>query len=85
VAIFYGAAHMGDFESTLRSRWGLEPAEVTWNSAMGVDEWSAKKIDERIAALEAAAQAFKTHDARGPYPACARIEWRLEQLRKRRK
>ena len=83
VAIFYGAAHMGDFESTLRERWGLEPAEVVWSAAMGVDEWSDTKVRERIGALEDAAQAILEHDAAGAYPVCARLEWRLEQLRKR--
>jgi hypothetical protein len=83
VAIFYGAAHMGDFETTLRERWGLEPAEVVWSSAMGVDDWSDKKVRERIAALESAMKAIEEKDPAGAYPVCARLEWRLEQLRKR--
>lgn len=83
VAIFYGAAHMGDFEATLRERWGLEPAEVVWSSAMGVDDWSDKKVRERIAAIESAMKAIDEKDPAGAYPVCARLEWRLEQLRKR--
>ncbi|MEY3144277.1 MAG: hypothetical protein RLY21_2770 [Planctomycetota bacterium] len=83
VAIFYGAAHMGDFEATLRERWGLEPAEVVWSSAMGVDDWNDKKVRERITALDAVMKAIQENDAAGAYPACARLEWRLEQLRKR--
>ncbi len=83
VAIFYGAAHMGDFEATLRERWGLEPAEVVWSSAMGVDDWNDKKVRERIAAIESAMKAIDEKDPAGAYPVCARLEWRLEQLRKR--
>ena len=83
VAIFYGAAHMGDFEATLRERWGLEPAEVVWSSAMGVDDWNDKKVRERISAIEAAMKAIDEKDPAGAYPVCARLEWRLEQLRKR--
>ena len=83
VAIFYGAAHMGDFEATLRERWGLEPAEVVWSSAMGVDDWNDKKVRERIAAIESAMKAIEEKDPAGAYPVCARLEWRLEQLRKR--
>ncbi len=83
VAIFYGAAHMGDFEATLRERWGLEPAEVVWSSAMGVDDWSEKKVRERISAIESAMKAIDEKDPAGAYPVRARLEWRLEQLRKR--
>jgi hypothetical protein len=48
VAIFYGAAHMEDFEKTLRERWGLLPTDVVWSAAMGVDEWSEKRIRDRV-------------------------------------
>jgi hypothetical protein len=83
VAIFYGAAHMGDFESTLRARWGLEPAEVVWSSAMSVDEWSDKKVSERIKSLEASAESIRNSDPQGCYPSCARIESRIKALRAR--
>lgn len=83
VAIFYGAAHMGDFEETLRERWGLEPAEVIWSCAMGADDWSEKKIRERIALLEDARQALLDHDPQGYNPSASRLEWRLGELRRR--
>ena len=83
VAIFYGAAHMGDFEPTLRERWGLEPAEATWSVAMSVDEWNAEKIDARIKMFEGLRETTLAHDPAGAYPACARYEWRLAELRGR--
>ncbi len=52
VAIFYGAAHMGDFDATLRSEFGLERGDVRWFRAMYADEWSRKKIEARIKKLE---------------------------------
>jgi hypothetical protein len=33
IAIFYGAAHMPDFEQRLRDELGLEPQETRWQSA----------------------------------------------------
>jgi len=83
VAIFYGAAHMGDFEETLRERWGLEPAEVVWSAAMSVDEWNDKKLRERIGALEKAVEVLREKDPEGSHPAAARIELRADGLRKR--
>jgi hypothetical protein len=83
VAIFYGAAHMGDFEPTLRERWGLEPAESKWSVAMSVDEWSAEKISSRIRTFEGLREKILANDPAGAYPACARYEWRLEELRGR--
>jgi len=83
VAIFYGAAHMEDFEKTLRERWGLLPTDVVWSAAMGVDEWSEKRIRERIEGLEAARRGIESADPQGAYPACARIDWRLERLKRR--
>jgi hypothetical protein len=83
VAIFYGAAHMGDFEPTLRERWGLEPAEATWSVAMSVEEWSAERIDARIKMFEGLREKTLAHDPAGAYPACARYEWRIEELQSR--
>jgi hypothetical protein len=83
VAIFYGAAHMGDFEETLRERWGLEPAEVVWSAAMSVDEWNDKKLRERIGVLEKAVEVLREKDPEGSHPAAARIELRADGLRKR--
>jgi len=48
VAIFYGAAHMADFEKTLREEYGMEPREAIWSTAMSVDEWSVKRLDEQV-------------------------------------
>ena len=83
VAIFYGAAHMADFEPTLRERWGLEPAEATWSVAMSVEEWSAERINARIKMFEGLREKTLAHDPAGAYPACARYEWRIEELQSR--
>jgi hypothetical protein len=74
---------MGDFEPTLRERWGLEPAEATWSVAMSVEEWSAERIDARIKMFEGLREKTLAHDPAGAYPACARYEWRIEELQSR--
>jgi hypothetical protein len=47
IAIFYGAAHMPDFEKTLQEEFKLAPRELSWHRAMFVDEWSVKRIKAR--------------------------------------
>lgn len=37
VAIFYGAAHMRDFEQRLAEQFGYQPVDVRWFDAMAVD------------------------------------------------
>jgi hypothetical protein len=84
VAIFYGAAHMGDFESTLREEFALEPAETHWFRAMAAEEWSAGKIDARIKKLQADREAMTKADPAGAYPACERVDTRIAELQERR-
>jgi hypothetical protein len=83
VAIFYGAAHMRDFERTLRDDFGLLPAEIRWDRAMWVDEWTPKRIAEQIERFRAAREAVLTHDPNGSGPETARIDRRLEGLEAR--
>ena len=42
MAIFYGAAHMEDFDRRLREDFGMEPAEVEW-----VEAWDLRMPGER--------------------------------------
>ena len=51
VAIFYGAAHMPDFEVSLAREFGLLPVETRWDTAMSVDEWSRSRLESAIATL----------------------------------
>lgn len=83
VAIFYGAAHMPDFESTLRSEFGLAPAEAVWMPAMAVDEWDSARIRERISRFESARGSILAGDPFGAYPEVDRIDRRLASLRRR--
>lgn len=83
VAIFYGAAHMGDFESTLRSEFGLEPAEQHWFRAMAAESWDAKRINARIAKLEQERNGLVAADPDGAYPAASQLDTRLAELRER--
>ena len=83
VAIFYGAAHMGDFEQTLRSEFTLEPAESFWFRAMSVDEWNAKRIEARIKKLTEDRDALVAADPAGNAPASDMIERRIGELRER--
>ena len=83
IAIFYGAAHMGDFESTLRRDFGLEPAESYWFRAMAADEWNAKRIEARIKKLTEERDALVAADPTGCAPASDLIEQRIAELRER--
>jgi len=83
VAIFYGAAHMADIADTLEREFALARGETTWSRAMSVDEWSAERISARIAALEQQRDAMLAADPQGAYPACERLERRIEELRER--
>jgi Type II secretion system (T2SS), protein G len=83
VAIFYGAAHMGDFERTLRSEFALEPSESFWFRAMSVDEWNAKRIEARIKKLEEERDALVVGDPAGNAPASDVINRRIGELRER--
>jgi hypothetical protein len=42
MAIFYGAAHMEDFDRRLREDFGMEPGEVEW-----VEAWDLRMPGER--------------------------------------
>jgi hypothetical protein len=59
VAIFYGAAHMGDLEKRLKEQLGYVPADggsgtVTWHRAMGVDLRTSSVSPEQLQQLRAA-------------------------------
>jgi Type II secretion system (T2SS), protein G len=83
IAIFYGAAHMGDFERTLRSEFMLEPSESYWFRAMSVDEWNAKRIEARIKKLSEDRDALVAADPAGNAPASDLLERRICELRTR--
>jgi hypothetical protein len=88
VAIFYGAAHMADFEVTLGREFGLVPVETRWDTAMSVDEWSASRLRSAIALLErrlAERRGEEVGEELGDEDATrrARAETRLEELRER--
>jgi hypothetical protein len=83
VAIFYGAAHMRDFEDTLRADFGLEPDGVRWDSAMSVDEWNAKRVRERLDQFRAVRQVILENDPNGSGPEVTRIDGRVEALESR--
>ncbi|MFZ9879993.1 MAG: type II secretion system protein GspG [Phycisphaerales bacterium] len=85
VAIFYGAAHMADFEKTLRAEYGMEPREAVWSTAMSVDEWSVKRIEEQAGKLAkqlADADSAATSDE-GAAAKAAALRERLAQLNAR--
>ena len=83
IAIFYGAAHMGDFEQTLRREFALEPAEAYWIRAMAADEWNATRIEARIKKLTNERDALIAADPAGAAPASDLIEQRIAELRAR--
>jgi hypothetical protein len=83
VAIFYGAAHMGDFEETLRREFGLVPDEARWFTAMSVDEWELPQVEARIRRFEQSRDSVLAGDPLGAGPETARIEARLAALRRR--
>ncbi|MBM4022226.1 MAG: hypothetical protein FJ284_08290 [Planctomycetes bacterium] len=43
IAIFYGAAHMEDFDRRLREDFGLQPGETVWLEAWDLREPTARK------------------------------------------
>ncbi|MFM8414550.1 MAG: hypothetical protein ACKOCX_07475 [Planctomycetota bacterium] len=43
IAIFYGAAHMDDFDRRLREDFGLQPGETVWLEAWDLREPAARK------------------------------------------
>jgi hypothetical protein len=43
LAIFYGAAHMDDFDERLREDFGLQPGKTVWLEAWDLEDPSAKK------------------------------------------
>ena len=83
IAIFYGAAHMGDFEETLRREFGLVPDEARWFTAMSVDEWELPQVEARIRRFEESRESVLASDPLGAGPETARIELRLQSLRRR--
>ena len=42
IAIFYGAAHMDDFDRRLKADFGLEPVETDW-----IEAWDLRKPSAR--------------------------------------
>jgi hypothetical protein len=74
---------MPDFGDTLEREFGLVRGETTWSRAMSVDEWSASRIASRIAVLEKERAAMLSADPKGAYPACERLDRRLEELHER--
>lgn len=80
VAIFYGAAHMHDFEVTLGREFGLVPVETRWDTAMSVDEWSASRLTSAVAALE---RRRSEGDGEADPARRERTEARLAELRER--
>jgi hypothetical protein len=83
VAIFYGAAHMRDFEATLREQFGLVPAEIRWDRAMWVDEWTPKRINEQVERFRTSRDAILANDPNGSGPETARIDRRIADLEAR--
>ena len=43
IAIFYGAAHMDDFDQRLQEDFGLQPRETVWLEAWDLREAAAEK------------------------------------------
>lgn len=88
IAIFYGAAHMPDFEKVLARRHGYEATGERWYAAMSVDEWSLKRLREAIPRAEARlaqieAEPVAEGDLRGASDRAADIARRLEAMRGR--
>lgn len=83
IAIFYGAAHMPDFERTLRQEFGLEPASMSWHRAMFVDEWTTKQIRARRDKLVEERERMRSSDPEGILPAAMRLDDRVEALEAR--
>ena len=83
IAIFYGAAHMPDFEESLQRDFDMVPVSSQWFTAMGADEWNAKRIRARVVRLESSRAGILTHDQRGSCPAIERLDQRLLVLNER--
>ncbi|MFM7051215.1 MAG: hypothetical protein ACKOYN_03650 [Planctomycetota bacterium] len=81
VAVFYGAAHMADFEKTLREEFGMEPGAAEWLTAMSVDEWSAERLRKSIDSLSA--QQAKAAADPAMSDKSAALALRIEALRRR--
>lgn len=81
VAVFYGAAHMADFEKTLREEFGMEPGAAEWLTAMSVDEWSADRIRKSIDTL--AAQQVKAAADPAMAEKSAALAARIDALKRR--
>ena len=80
IAIFYGAAHMPDFERTLRDEFGLAAGELGWHRAMWVDEWTVKRIKARREKLAAECAALG-NDGSTPDPERVRaLEGQIAEL-----
>lgn len=83
IAIFYGAAHMPDFDRSLVGEFNMEAGPARWSTAMSVDEWSDAQIRERLEKFDNARTAILANDPQGAYPEAARIEWRIAALNAR--
>ncbi len=83
VAIFYGAAHMPDFEERLRAEFALEPTDSRWYRAMFIDEWSAERIERRLAQLKVDRERLLREDATANVKRVARIDASILLLEER--
>jgi hypothetical protein len=52
VAIFYGAAHMPDFEKRLREDFGLKPDSVTWLKAWDLQQQPKLGVEDLLKLLK---------------------------------
>jgi hypothetical protein len=51
IAIFYGAAHMPDFEKRLEEDFGLKRAKTTWQTAWNLNDETAPKTESPLSMM----------------------------------
>ena len=56
IAIFYGTAHMSDFEKRIQSELGYHPVDEIWFEAMSVDCAAAGLSDAEVKSLRSLAR-----------------------------
>ena len=83
IAIFYGAAHMPDFESTLRRDFALVPGDLKWHRAMYADDWTLKRVRTLRERLASERTAIEKSDPSGYLPGALRLENRIRRLDER--
>ncbi len=52
IAIFYGAAHMGDFHGRLVNDFGLKPSNTRWLTAWDLTRSGSSPLDNPISLLQ---------------------------------